>query len=116
MKEKITAWVQIISCDADFCFTGTGQEQWSTVQRVGVFDPSIHPDLLPTGTLLLFRLRYLTSSFALVIITTTTRGHRLTISINMGHNKLLPRTTYTRNMCVSQMCKQLISTDESIYC
>lgn len=50
---------------------------------------------LPTLTLPLFMLRHLTGSFALVIITMATRGHHLTININMDHNKQLTQVCYT---------------------
>lgn len=55
------------------------------------FCPSILPDLLPSQMLSLFKLRYLTSSFAPVILT---RGHHLTVNINMTRNKLLAQVTF----------------------
>lgn len=47
--------------------------------HLGVFDPSIHPDLLPVPNSSLFTLRHKTSSFAPV------RGHDCTINPNVGH-------------------------------
>lgn len=55
--------------------------------------PTIH-SLLPMWALLLFILLHLTSSFAALILTTVTRGRRLTSTVNMGHNKLLTQSTY----------------------
>lgn len=37
---------------------------------------------------------HLTSSFVLVIISTATTGHHLTVVVNMGHDKLLGQVTY----------------------
>lgn len=57
--------------------------------------PSIHSDLLPTQTLSLIARCNLTSSFAPVIITTVTRGHRLTKNKKVDWNKLLALMAYT---------------------
>lgn len=50
---------------------------------------------LPTPNFPLFMLHHLTCSFALVITTMATRGHHLTININMDHNKLLTQAAHT---------------------
>lgn len=48
-----------------------------------LFDPFIHPDVLPVQTLPLFKLRHLTSTFAPSIITKATRCC-LTINLSVG--------------------------------
>lgn len=60
--------------------------------------PSVHPILLPIETLSLLILCQLTSSFAVMIIATTTRGRNLTRNLKMGRNKLLILLTYMVKM------------------
>lgn len=50
-----------------------------------------HPPIRPLPTQTLYTTIF---SFALVIITTATRGLRLTINVSMGGNKLLAQMTY----------------------
>lgn len=51
------------------------------------FQPSTSADFVA--------LCHLTSSFVLVIISTATTGHHLTVIFKIGHDKLLGQVTYT---------------------
>ena len=73
------------------CWLWVSHLTWTAVSWVKVlfwFDPLSHPNP-PYVQLLLFKLCQLTSSFAPVIISKTTRGHCFTINVNTGHFLLL---------------------------
>lgn len=78
-----------------FCFH-TGHEH--LLGESSVSGPSVHPILLPIETLSLLILCQLTSSFAVMIIATTTRGRNLTRNLKMGRNKLLILLSYMVKM------------------
>lgn len=59
--------------------------------------------LPPMQTLLFFKLRHLTPSFAPVIITTATRGHRLAINITIDHSRLFSQITYVGSLASADL-------------
>lgn len=72
-----------------------------------MLNPSTPPSSI-RGLFLLFILNHRISSFAPVIMTIATRGHRLTININMFRNNLLAQATYMA-VCLARtswMCLQ----------
>lgn len=94
-KKKISLSADILYQNKFYFLILVGPQKSSTGQAlIRTWVSWLHPDLLPKWLLLLFILLRLTSSFASVVITTSTRGCHLARNANMGHDMLLEQSTY----------------------